>query len=969
MKKLFLAPFAPSLPSVRSVRSLRSARSALFSPSALALSLALAFAFSAVAEAKAPTQSPAAVAAKMPARVPVQAQFVRELGGISEYRLPNGLQILLFPDEAQSTTTVNITYRVGSRFESQGEYGMAHLLEHLLFKGTPAHKDIPAEFAQRGMRFNGSTTVDRTNYFSAFNANDDTLAYAIRLEADRMVNSFIAKADLDKEMSVVRNEFERGENNPVQVLSQRVQAVAFDWHDYGHATIGPKSDIENVPIEKLQAFYKRFYRPDNATVLVAGRFDPASTLKLISAAFAPLARPAEPLPKPYTVEPPQDGERSVVVRRVGGQPLLMAYYHVPAVAHADSAPLLVLGLLMSMQPSGHLYKELVESKLAVAARLGGLGGFDPGGASALAAVPPGGDVALVEKKLLDLVEGRSGEPFTEAELQRVRDIALMSYRQQMKQPEALIQQISSLLGAGDWRLLFQLMDDIPKVTLADVERVRKAYFKPANRTLGRYLPAAEVERVEIPAAPPLEERLAQLKPPPKVEEGERFDPTPARLQERSQSRLLPSGIELSTLAKQTRGNTVNLQMQLRWGTAEATTPRLGSSMIDDLMFEGSAHWDKQRLRDELVRLKADLSINGGNQGVTVNISAEKDSLLDVIRIAADLLEQPLFPAEAFDRIKKQYLASLEASRQELGTLRLEATRGHYNAARGVKLGDPDYIPSLAENIDEARRTELADVKSFYQDYWSANEARVAVVGALPAGLDAAIEQAFGAWKKPQAARFVRHVSSPVTVPPARFDVQAADKANALVHMGERFPLSSQDADYMPMLLAVQVFGAGGLESRLNSRVRRQDGLSYGIGASLQAGYFGRDAGLMISGSYAPQNRDKVLAAVREELARMGDGGITEAELANAKKDVLEGWKQGRASDGQLTGSLNWLDEIGKTWTYEAGQEQRLQAVTVEQANAAWRRLVRPDGFVISTAGDFSKAAATAATAVPARPTP
>lgn len=882
------------------------------------------------------------------------ASFVRELGGIREYRLPNGLQILLFPDEAQSTTTVNITYRVGSRHESQGEYGMAHLLEHLVFKGTPTYRKIDEEFAKRAMRTNGSTTVDRTNYFASFNANEDALAFAIALEADRMVNSFIAKTDLDSEMSVVRNEFERGENNPMQVLVQRVQAVANDWHAYGHSTIGPKSDIENVPIEKLQAFYKRYYRPDNATLLVAGRFDVEKALALIAHSFGPLAKPAEPIPQPYTVEPPQDGERSVVVRRVGGQPVLLAYYHVPAVAHADTAPLLVLGLLMSMQPSGHLYKELVESKLAVAAGMGGLGGFAPGGTQALAVLPADGDLAAVEKKLLDLVEGRSGKPFDEAELQRVRDIAVLSYRDQMKRPEALIQQISSLLGAGDWRLMFQIMEDLQKVTLADVERVRKAYFRPANRTLGRYLPATEVERVAIPAAPALDQRLAQLQGPPKVEEGERFDPTVQNLQARTQRRKLPSGIELSTLNKQTRGNTVNLLMSLRWGEPRATTAALGTDLIDELMNEGSSQWDKQKLRDELVRQKANLSIRGGNQGATVAISAERDTLLAVLKIAADVLQQPSLPQDAFERIRRQGLAGLEASRQELETLRAEAVRGHVNKARGSKLGDPDYLASLDENIDEAKRTTLTDARQFYRDYWSANEARVSVVGALPEGLDAAIEQAFGGWKKPEAPRFVRFVAKPVVIPPARFDVQAKDKTSAMLQLSQRFELSTQDADYLPMLLAVQVLGGGGLESRLSVRVRQQEGLSYGVGAGLQADHFSRDAALRIGGTFAPQNRERMLAVIQEELARLAKDGISEAELARARKDLLEGWRQGRANDGGLAASLNWFAEIGKDWlSHDGALEARLQAVTVTEANAAWKRFIKPEAFVISTVGDFA----------------
>ncbi len=895
-------------------------------------------------------QAPAAQAAA-PA-VAVQAEFVRELGGIEEYRLPNGLQILLFPDEAQSTTTVNITYRVGSRHESQGEFGMAHLLEHLVFKGTPTHRDIPGAFAERGVRFNGTTTSDRTNYFASFNANEDTLAYVLGLEADRMVNSFIAKSDLDKEMSVVRNEFERGETEPMQVLFKRVQSVAYDWHPYGNSTIGPKSDIENVPIERLQAFYKRFYRPDNATVLVAGRFDKKAVLQRIAANFGPLVKPAQALPVLYTEEPAQDGERTVTVRRVGGQPTVLAYYHVPAISHADSAPLLVLSLLMSMPPSGQLYKELVESKLAINAGLFGLGQAAPGGISAMAIPAAQADTEKVEKLLLDLVEGRAGKPFEESELQRVREVALNSYRQQMKNPEALIQQISSLLGAGDWRLLFQLMEDLPRVTLADVERVRKAYLLPANRTLGRFVPSKEVTRVEIPAAPPLDQRLAELKGPPKVEDGERFDPTPEHLAERTRRTVLPSGIELQTLAKRTRGNAVHLQLQLRWGEREPTFARRGTGWVGELMFEGSQSLDKQALQDRLIRLKAGLSIGGADQGATINLTAEKDSLLEALAIVADLLQRPLLPADAFERVVKRNIAALEGSRQELETLRQEATREHYNFALGVVQGHPDYQLSVNQRLAEVKAIRLEDVRSFHRDYWSANEARVTAVGALPDGLDAAVEQLVGSWKKPAAARFVRYEGRHVDIPAARFDVKAKDKANAIVRMRLEFPLNELDPDYFPLMLATQVFGAGGMESRLAARVRQQEGLSYGIGASLGVPRWGNDATLSIGGSFAPQNRDKVLALVDEELARMASEGISEAELARAKKDVLEARQQSRSDDGQLTASLSHLAERGEGWAAVAQREAQIRAVTLEQVNAAWARHIRRERFVVSTAGDF-----------------
>jgi zinc protease len=197
---------------------------------------------------------PFAVAAALPPGV-TQGPSVE---GMTEYRLANGLRVVLFPDATKPTTTVNVTYLVGSRHENYGETGMAHLLEHLVFKGTPKVANIFQELGRRGMRFNGSTSFDRTNYFETFTASDDNLRWALEMEADRMVNAFVAKADLDTEMTVVRNEFENRDNSPRGVLWLRMQAAAFESHNYGNAIIGARSDIENVDIGRLQAFYRTY---------------------------------------------------------------------------------------------------------------------------------------------------------------------------------------------------------------------------------------------------------------------------------------------------------------------------------------------------------------------------------------------------------------------------------------------------------------------------------------------------------------------------------------------------------------------------------------------------------------------------------------------------------------------------------------------------------------------------------------
>src|SRR5712691_5265398 len=267
-----------------------------------------AFALVAIASITTPAQNPA---------LPKGIERVTSVEGITEYRLSNGLRVLLFPDPSKQTMTVNMTYLVGSAVEDYGETGMAHLLEHMVFKGSPKHTNIPQELTSHGARPNGSTSYDRTNYFETFAATDENLNWALGLESDRMVNSFIAKKDLDSEMTVVRNEYEAGENSPFNVLLERLIATSYVWHNYGKSTIGARSDIENVPIERLQAFYHKYYQPDNAVLTIAGRFDDEKMLALVDKYFSPIPRPTRTLQKIYTIEPTQDGERTVTIRRTG----------------------------------------------------------------------------------------------------------------------------------------------------------------------------------------------------------------------------------------------------------------------------------------------------------------------------------------------------------------------------------------------------------------------------------------------------------------------------------------------------------------------------------------------------------------------------------------------------------------------------------------------------------------------------
>ena len=408
--------------------------------------------------------------------------------GITEYQYENGLHVLLFPDNSQSKVTVNLTVLVGSRQEGYGETGMAHLLEHMVFKGTPNHPHVPKALQDHGASFNGSTSLDRVNYYETLAATDENLEFAIDLEADRMVNSFIKKEDLDSEMTVVRNEFERGENSPAGVLMERIEAVAYDWHNYGKPTIGNRSDIERVPIQNLQAFYKKYYQPDNVVLIVAGKFDEAKALAMITKSFGALPRPARKLEATWTEEPAQDGERLVTLRRVGDVSVIGVAYHIPAGAHEDNAALQVLANILSTRPSGRLYKALVETKKAASASASARREHDPGLFMADAEVPKDSSLDEVREILLSTIENIGAQGVQPEEVNRAKQQILKARERAATDTAQVGIALSEWAAQGDWRLYFLFRDRIEGVTPEAVKAAAAKYLVRNNRTVGRVHP-------------------------------------------------------------------------------------------------------------------------------------------------------------------------------------------------------------------------------------------------------------------------------------------------------------------------------------------------------------------------------------------------------------------------------------------------------------------------------------------------
>ncbi|MFN5536851.1 MAG: M16 family metallopeptidase, partial [Planctomyces sp.] len=530
--------------------------------------------------------------------------------GVTEYRFGNGARAVLFPDASQPTITVNMTVLVGSRHEGYGEAGMAHLLEHLVFKGTPTFRDVPKALRDHGASFNGTTNQDRTNYFETLPATDENLEFAIHLECDRLVNSFIDREDLLKEFTVVRNEFERGENSPEGVLFQRVMAAAYEWHNYGQTTIGNRSDIERVPIENLQAFYRRYYQPDNVVLIVTGRFEESKALELLGKYLGSIPRPERRLDATYTEEPAQDGEREVILRRVGGVGAVVAAYHMPAASHEDWAALSILGSVLSETKVGRLDRALVETKIATSASGRSDSSHDPG-LFTFSASPVEGRLNETRELLLKTIDELGSVEFSAEEVERAKLRAKRGSEQLMTSAAAMASALSGAASLGDWRLLFLQRDRVQSVTAADVNRVAATYFKPWNRTLGLFIPSDAPRRLTIPSVPSIADVVKDYKGGAAVAAGEAFDPTPENLDARTRI-IEEDGLRIALLPKKNRGETVAMTLALRYGNEESLKDQgTAASMIPSMLMAGTKRLDRQALQQEMDRLNVQIGGGGG----------------------------------------------------------------------------------------------------------------------------------------------------------------------------------------------------------------------------------------------------------------------------------------------------------------------------------------------------------------------
>lgn len=890
--------------------------------------------------------------------IAVQAQqapvFVTSVEGIKEYKLNNGLQVLLIPDASQSNVVVNIVYQVGSRHEGYGEKGMAHLLEHMLFKSTKNLGDIKKMLSEKGGQANGTTWFDRTNYYEVFPSTDENLKWSIEMEADRMINATILQSDLDKEFSVVRNEFEIGENNPDGVLNERIISTAYLWHNYGNSTIGSKEDIERVKADRLRVFYEKYYQPDNATLVIGGKFDEKKALEYITQYFSVIPRPLRVLEKTYTVEPAQDGERFVELKRAGDVQVVAAAYHTAAYADKDFAAVDALNEILTADPSGYLYKALVDSHKAT-----NLWGWqpnvrDPGFLYLSVTVAKDKSLDEARKTFVTELDNLSKANFTEQDLSRAKAKLLKQLENIKNNTISLTINLTEIIGAGDYRLGFLYRDAVEQLTLEDVRRVAQKYLIAGNRTLGVFIPEKDAERAK-PKEYADEEIVAltqNYKGKAEEEATAEFEASVSNIVKNLAVGKLSNGMKYAYLNKPIKGKKVVSSFRFPTGTLESFNGKNEvKSVLAALLKAGTTTKTKEQIQDELDQLKSQISAGFSGQTLVINVSSYEDQLEPTMNLLKDILTNATFPEAEFRKTIEESKTYVEASRNDpqaiafgqIGRRTSPYPKGHIY-----------YTASPDEQIDALNKVTLAQVKDLYKSL-GANNGYGSVVSGLAGGeVDTILKNTFGNWTSKE-----KYVKVQPTYFATKYNlekVNTPDKENGAVLAQMNFELDRNSPDYPALVMVDAILGSGGfLTARIPTRLRENEGISYGAGSFVNVPYDNKAASWGVYAFYNPKFQQKVDEAIKDELTKALASGFTQEELDANKKSWSTSRKTTLGSDGFLSGTLiNNLLYLGIPLEDYDALEARIGALTLDQVNAALRKYISADKLVFLYAGDFEK---------------
>lgn len=883
--------------------------------------------------------------------------------GLKEYKLKtNGLQILLAEKHDTPVATVMLVYRVGSRNEAVGYTGSTHFLEHMMFKGTKAHDPalgtgIDDLLKPIGGLNNATTYYDRTYYYEVVPASG--LKTCLELEADRMRNALLRESDRQSEMTVVRNELERNENYAATVLDTQVFATAFREHPYHHPVIGWRSDVEGVPTARLRQFYKDFYYPDNATLIVIGDFKTKETLANIADFFGKVPKSAKPFPTVYTVEPKQEGERRFVVQRGEELPKIMFAYHVPKAVDKNSYPLTVLASILGdhSRQSSRLYKNLVEPGLASQAAACHYMLRDPGLFTLYASANEGVTLAKIEEKVKAELKKLALNPVSDLELERAKKAVWKKMKLQAADPVGMAEELAESIAVADWHWWLNFEKNIKAVSKADIQRVAELYFSDSNCTVGNYLPNRKTKEAESAASGDLQSLISELEP--NLLAISRTQPAIAKTKPLPVRTAATASIAASVLRKKldngltvlvmpVRGSgVVSVALKIKAGESCAAVEKSAvPDFVGEMLNKGSRRLSKESLADRLEMLGTSIDPDVGNFWVDLSSEVVNEDLSSYLELLSSVVSEPLFESDELNKVKKIKESQLKDAMVETSAVAMNALLGAL-----YKPGCVFYEKPLDKQLSELKTISASDLKDFHSRYFNPTNSCLAVVGDVdPDHAFEAVDAAFKSWHSGESVDITKsacRADEPVKV--ETIVKQIADKTSVDIALAAPAKVSIKSKDFYAAQIANSALGHDTIASRL-AVIREKYGLTYGV-QSYFADNVQENAPWVVQLSVNPENTAKALHLVDDIVSGYAKSGITKAELATEKKRLAGEYVVYRMrTPKQLADALTKYELIGVGPAFMDNYASELNKVTEAEVNAAISKYMNINKMVKSLAG-------------------
>ena len=870
-------------------------------------------------------------------------EYIKESGGIKEYHMvSNGLKVLLKEDHSAPVATFMVTYEVGSRNEAIGYTGSTHLLEHLMFKGsnkfnTDKGNSVFQLLQSLGARMNATTWLDRTNYYETLPSSE--LETAIEIEADRMRNAYIKEADRESEMTVVRNEFERGQNNPSGVLDEHIWATAYHAHPYHHSTIGWKADIENVSIERLKAFYDTFYWPNNATATVVGDFETGEALAMIKKYFGRIRKSTKEIPQVYTTEPAQEGQRTVTLKRAGQQGIVGLAHKSPSATHEDAASFIVLSSILSSGKNSRFYKNITDKGLTTSIFIWDSLFKDPGLFAVYANLAPGVEHKAVEDALVAEYESIKKGGVTDEEVSKAKAqlVASMKFRQDGSM--AVAGSLNEAIASGDWTLYTRYEDLINSVTAESIKEIVNKYFLEDLSTVGYFIPEVSGSQAEGKPATSAKELVEMKKQYFSKEDqgglaGQVVDSEPVE------------GIRLLTLKRGSGVVTINgsfMGGDIYADDNNSRVPDLVVSMLD----QGTTKQTKFEISNQLEKAGARLNISNGKSNVGFSAKFLSNDLEMVFGLLSEQLQSPAFNKEDLEKIKKRMVTNYKK--------RKESTRGRAvnNMLTSLYPGGHQNAPQDNDkSIEDINKTTTEDLKAFHkQNYGKGGMVIVAVGDVDHEQLSNTIKKEFGAWKNSPLSKKLETKKGKKLG--KKVYVTMEDKTSTDLVVGIPLGINKFHEDYMPLIVASHILG-GNFSARLMQTVRVKEGLTYGINSTITGFDNNNDGYWMVGGTFAPELLAKGEKATLREIKKWAEEGVTQAEVDITKSTLMGSYQVGFDTTYGLSSGILSAVNVWGDLSYVDSYPGKVGGVTLDQVNKAIKKYISFNDIYQVAAGSIDK---------------